>query len=156
MIDSIEASFGIYLATLIVSVLSGLIPVVNGEVYLIAAILVAKDPVVAIALAVLVAVGQMLAKIVLYYAARGATELGRSTRFGDKLQKAQALIDRWKNKPLTLLFISAVTGLPPFYLVSLLAGVVGIRFPVFLFLGLLGRVIRFVVLALAVLYWGVR
>lgn len=153
MIDSIEASVGIYLATLIISVLSGLIPVVNGELYLIAAIIVANDPVVALILAVIVAIGQMLAKIVLYYAARGATQLGRTTRFGAKLEKAQALIERWRNKPLTLLFVSAVTGLPPFYLVSLLAGVVGIRFPVFLFLGLLGRVIRFVALALIVLYW---
>lgn len=153
MIDSIEASVGIYLATLIVSVLSGLVPVVNGELYLIAAILVAGDPAVAIVLAVLVAIGQMIAKIGLYHAARGATELGRATRFGAKLERAQLLVARWRGKPLTLLFVSAVTGLPPFYLVSLLAGVVGIRFSTFLLLGLLGRVIRFVALALIVLCW---
>ena len=153
MIDSIEASVGIYLATLIVSVLSGLIPVVNGELYLIAAIVVADDPAVALVLAVLVAVGQMIAKIGLYYAARGATELGRQTRLGDKLEKARLLVERWRGKPLTLLFVSAVTGLPPFYLVSLVAGVVGIRFPVFLLLGLAGRLIRFIALALIVLYW---
>ena len=153
MIDSIEASVGIYLATLIISVLSGLVPVINGELYLIAAILVAGDPVVGLVLAVIVAVGQMIAKIVLYYAARGAGALGRSTRLGAKLERAQLLMERWRNKPLTLLFVSAVTGLPPFYLVSLLAGIVGIRFTTFLLLGLVGRVIRFVALALLVLYW---
>lgn len=153
MIDSIEATVGIYLATLIVSVLSGLVPVVNGELYLIAAIVVAGDPTVALVLAVLVAIGQMIAKVALYHAARGATTLGRRTRFGAKLEQAQALIERWRGKPLTLLFVSAVTGLPPFYLVSLLAGVVGIRFTTFLLLGLVGRVIRFVALALIVLYW---
>lgn len=153
MIDSIEASVGIYLATLIVSVLSGLVPVVNGELYLVAAILVADDPVIALVLAVLVAVGQMIAKIGLYHAALGATRLGRSTRLGAKLERAQELAHRWRNKPLTVLFVSAITGLPPFYLVSLLAGVLQIRFVTFVVLGLIGRVIRFVALALVVLYW---
>lgn len=153
MIDSIEATVGIYLATLIISVLSGLVPVVNGELYLIGAILVTGDPAVALVLAVIVAVGQMIAKIGLYYVARGATELGRSTRLGDKLERAQLLVERWKHKPLTLLAVSAVTGLPPFYLVSLVAGVVKIRLATFLVLGLAGRVIRFVALALIVLYW---
>ncbi len=153
MIDSIEATVGIYLATLIISVLSGLVPVVNGELYLIAAIVVADDPVVALVLAVIVALGQMIAKIGLYYAARGATELGRSTRLGAKLERAQLLARRWQGKPLTLLFVSAVTGLPPFYLVSLLAGLLRIRFGTFLLLGIIGRVIRFVALALIVLYW---
>ncbi len=153
MIDSIEATVGIYLATLLISVLSGLVPVVNGELYLIAAIVVADDPVVALVLAVIVALGQMIAKIGLYYAARGATELGRSTRLGAKLERAQLLVERWKGKPLTLLFVSAVTGLPPFYLVSLLAGLLRIRFGTFLLLGIIGRVIRFVALALIVLYW---
>jgi membrane protein YqaA with SNARE-associated domain len=153
VIDSIEASVGIYLATLIVSVLSGLVPVVNGELYLVAAILVADDPVIALVLAVIVAVGQMIAKIGLYHAALGTTRLGRSTRLGAKLERAQELAQRWKNKPLTVLFVSAITGLPPFYLVSLLAGVLQIRFVTFVVLGLVGRVIRFVALALVVLYW---
>ncbi len=153
MIDSIEATVGIYLATLIVSVLSGLVPVVNGELYLVAAILVADDPTIALVLAVLVAVGQMIAKIGLYHAALGATRLGRTTRLGAKLERAQELAQRWRNKPLTVLFVSAVTGLPPFYLVSLLAGVLRIRFVTFVVLGLVGRVIRFVALALVVLYW---
>jgi membrane protein YqaA with SNARE-associated domain len=151
--DSIEASVGIYLATLIASVLSGLVPVVNGEIYLVAAILLARDPGVGLALALIMAVGQMIAKIVLYHAARGAGQLGRSTRFGDKLERARQLVERWQGKPLTLLFVSSVTGLPPFYLVSLLAGLVGIRFGTFLLLGLAGRAIRFVALALLVLYW---
>jgi len=153
VIDSIEASVGIYLATLIVSVLSGLLPLVNGEVYLIAAILVAGDPTIALVLALLVAVGQMIAKVGLYYTARGAARLGRSTRLGHRLEQAQALAERWRGKPLTVLFVSAVTGLPPFYLVSLLAGVLRIRFGTFVVLGLVGRVLRFGALALVVIYW---
>lgn len=153
MIDSIEASVGIYLATLIVSVLSGLVPLVNGELYLAAAILVVGEPAPALALALIVALGQMIAKVSLYYTARGATELGRSTRMGAKLERARALAERWRGKPLTVLSVSAVTGLPPFYLVSLLAGVLGIRIGMFLLIGIAGRVIRFVALALIVLYW---
>jgi membrane protein YqaA with SNARE-associated domain len=102
---------------------------------------------------VIVAIGQMIAKIGLYHAARGAGVLGNRTKLAASLAKARALVDRWEDKPLTLLFVSAVLGLPPFYLVSLLAGLVGIRFRTFLLLGILGRVIRFVALALLVLYW---
>lgn len=151
--DSLGASVGIYLATLIIAVLSGLVPLVNGELYLVAAVLLVGAPAPALALALLVAVGQMIAKVVLYYTARGASELGRATRLGAKLERARALAHRWRRKPLTVLFASAVTGLPPFYLVSLLAGVLEIRIGTFLLLGTAGRVLRFGALALVVLYW---
>lgn len=153
MIDSIEAAVGIYLATLIIGVLSGLVPLVNGEVYLVAAILLVREPAPALALAALVSAGQMIAKVVLYYTARGATALGRATRVGAKLERARALAHRWRGKPLGVLFVSAITGLPPFYLVSLCAGVLEIRIGTFVLLGITGRVIRFSALALIVLYW---
>jgi membrane protein YqaA with SNARE-associated domain len=153
VIDGIEATLGIYSATLVIAVISGLVPVVNGELYLIGAILLVDDPRAALLLGALVAVGQMIAKVGLYYAARGASQLGRRTRLGDKLVEAQLLVERWRGKPLTLLGVSALTGLPPFYLVSLLAGVVGIRLGTFVAIGLAGRLVRFVALAAAVAWW---
>jgi hypothetical protein len=78
--DSIVQALGIYAATLIVGVLSGLIPIVNGELFLIGIILATDDPPVALAVAVLMAIGQMIAKIVLYKAACKATDLARPVR----------------------------------------------------------------------------
>ena len=84
MIDSIEASVGIYLATLIISVLSGLVPLVNGEVYLAAAILVVREPAAALALAVIVALGARR------HRARPLDAAGRQARAGARAGRALA------------------------------------------------------------------
>jgi membrane protein YqaA with SNARE-associated domain len=152
LLDSIVAALGIYTGTLVVGVLSGLIPIVNGELFLIGVVLLSGKLWPAIVLAVLVAVGQMLAKFILYKMAHGATGLGKESRFGKKLEAAKAKVEKWKEKPLAITFISALTGLPPFYIVTLLAGALGVRFRTFLVLGIIGRVVRFVAIALFVLW----
>jgi membrane protein YqaA with SNARE-associated domain len=151
VIDGLEASVGIYAASLIIGVLSGVIPIVNAELYLIGVVLLTGNLPAAVILGVIVAVGQMIAKIALYQAARGATNLGRNTKFGAKLEKARALVDRWQGKPITLLFLSATTGIPPFFIVSVLAGMLAIRIQTFVVVGLVGRILRFVTIALAAL-----
>lgn len=150
--ESIVEALGIYGATLVIGVLSGLIPIVNGELFLLGAIrLLADDLPGAIFVAVLMAIGQMIAKIVLYQAARKATDLGTG-RFAEKLRKARVKVEKWRSKPLTILFVSAVLGLPPFYLVTLVAGILEVRFVAFLWIGLTGRLIRFIALALIINY----
>lgn len=149
--DGIVEAVGIYAATIIVGVLSGLVPVVNGELFMLGAIeLLADDDLPgALAIALLMAIGQMIAKVVLYQAARKATDAGTG-RIARKLKEARVRVAKWRNKPLTILVLSAVLGLPPFYLVTLAAGILEIRFATFLWIGLLGRVVRFVVLALII------
>jgi membrane protein YqaA with SNARE-associated domain len=158
LLDSIVAALGIYGGTLVAGVLSGLIPIINGELFLIGVVLLSGKVWPAIVLAVLVAVGQMIAKIILYKMAHGATGLGKESRFGKKLEAAKAKVEKWKtgmwqDKPLAITFVSALTGLPPFYIVTLLAGALGVRFKTFLLLGIIGRVVRFVALALLVLWF---
>ncbi len=148
MFDSISAALGIYAASLVIGFVSGLVPIVNGELYLIAVVLLTGSVPGAIALGVLVAAGQMIAKIGLYQAMRGAATAGKRSRLGDKIEKARARIERWRSKPLTVTFVSAVTGLPPFYLVALVAGMLEVRFTTFVTLGFLGRSLRFVTIAL--------
>src|SRR5687768_11099305 len=97
------------------------------------------------------AIGQMIAKVVLFQAARKTSDLP-SGKFAQKLERARARMDKWRTKPLGVLFVSASVGLPPFYLVSLAAGILGVRFWTFVWIGLAGRTIRFVVLALIVNY----
>ena len=152
MVDSIVAALGIYAGTLVVGVLSGLVPVINGEVFLVGVVLITGQLWPAIALALLVAVGQMIAKVILYKGVERASEAGKQTRFGAKLDKARAKIEKWQDKPYAVTFISAITGLPPFYLVTLIAGALGVRFRTFILIGIVGRVIRFVVIALLVIW----
>lgn len=152
LLDSIVAALGIYAGTLVVGVLSGLVPIVNGELFLIGVVLLTGKLWPAIVLALLVAVGQMIAKIILYKAAEGATGLGKESRLGKKIEAARAKVEKWRDKPLAITFVSALTGLPPFYIVTLLAGALGVKLRTFLVLGIIGRVVRFVALALIVLW----
>ncbi|MGE0869016.1 MAG: hypothetical protein AB7P03_10645 [Kofleriaceae bacterium] len=152
MIDGLEATIGIYAATFVVAVLSGFIPVINAELYLIGVAVVTGNVWLAVVLGVIVAAGQMVAKIGIYQAARGASSLGsRGPKYEAKLAKARALVDKWRDKPFVLLFVSASTGLPPFFIVSLLAGMLSIKFRPFVTIGMLGRTLRFVTIALLAL-----
>lgn len=151
MIDGLEGTVGIYLATLVVAALSGLIPIINAEIYLIGVALYTRSIPLAIVLGIIVAVGQMIAKIAIYQAALKATNLRPGGKFATKIEKARALVDRWRDKPLTLIFVSASVGLPPFFLVSILAGMLKVKFRPFVLLGLLGRSLRFVTIALLAL-----
>ena len=152
MTDAIIGTLGIYGAMLVIGIVSGLVPFVSVEICLVAAVAVAGNLWLAVALGVLAAAGQMIAKVVLYQGARRAATLGGEPKPNSKLARAKAMIDRWKDKPLALTFISASVGLPPFYVVSLLAGLLGIRFRAFFALGMAGRTIRFVTVALVALY----
>src|SRR5258706_14137223 len=87
------------------------------------------------------AAGQMVVKSVLFL---GGGRLTRST--------LQAHLVRWRLDGRTrrarapLVGISAFTGLPPFYLVSIAAPALGVSFRTFLAVGLAGRLLRFGVL----------
>lgn len=145
--DSMAAMLGVVGATLGVAVLSGVIPVLNLEIYLIGVVAVTGGIPLAIVLGLIAALGQMIAKAGLYHVARGATNLTRK-KHSAGIDKARTMIARWRNKPLTLLFVSGSVGLPPFYVVSLAAGMLDVRFRSFLAVGFAGRAARFVTIAL--------
>lgn len=152
MTDDLLAMLGIYGGTFIVSILAGLIPVVNTEVYLIGLVRLAVDRAEQLpAIVLAAAVGQMVAKVGLYYAGQGLLELPRG-RYRAQVDKVRAKIDQWKTKPYLVYAISSVFGLPPLYLTVLAAGAMKIRFRPFLAIGLTGRVIRFA--AIVALAWA--
>lgn len=151
MIDGLEATLGIYAASFVVAVLSGFIPIVNAEIYLVGVAVVTGNLALAVVLGVIVAAGQMVAKIGIYRAMRGATQLAAGGKHEAKLAKARAYVERWRDKPLALVLVSAATGLPPFYIVSLAAGMIGLRFRPFVVVGMVGRTLRFVTIALLAL-----
>jgi membrane protein YqaA with SNARE-associated domain len=144
------AMLGIYGGSFVVSIIAGLIPVVNTELFLVGLVRFGVDrPAQLPGIVIASAVGQMVAKVGLYYAGQELLELPRG-RYRAKIETVRRKIEQWRTKPYLVYAISAVVGLPPLYLTVLAAGAMKIRFIPFLVIGLAGRLLRFsVIVALA-------
>jgi membrane protein YqaA with SNARE-associated domain len=139
---------GIPLGTLIMGFLSGFIPVLNIELFLVFVCALPAPPSV-VFLAGLATVGQLTAKSLMYSAAAGISD----RRFMPKASQPRvaALKDRLQEHPRSVDFVllsSALTGFPPLFAVSLAAGGLGVRYFRFLGWGLVGRFTRFLLVAL--------
>lgn len=139
----------VLLVLLGVSFVSAFVPVVNLEAYLVGQAAVAPGGVVAGA--AVAALGQMVGKAVWYEL---GANIGRIPWLGRKLeqpswkQKQETLQARLAGRPWltagTLLF-SAAVGIPPFAIMAILAGDLGVRRLVFWLTGYAGRFLRFLV-----------
>jgi membrane protein YqaA with SNARE-associated domain len=146
MTEHLLAGLGLYGGTLVACFVAGLVPVVNAELFLVGVSVWAVTSTAQLPLlAACAAVGQMTAKVLLYYAGMGVFELPRG-RFRERLERARSKIERWRRRPYLIYAISASVGLPPFYLVSLAAGALRIGFRAFCAIGLAGRFVRFAVI----------
>ena len=141
MLPSLADAAEIFAATFGFALLSGLIPFLNVEAYLLSVSALLPDapllPVVVAASA-----GQMTAKSLLYLVARGALR-PPAERCEDGMQRLAASLARGTGRATALVFVSAVVGLPPFYAVSLAAGLLRFRLDCFLAAGSSGRLLRF-------------
>jgi membrane protein YqaA with SNARE-associated domain len=144
--DELVVRLGLPLATFLFCAASGVVPVLNAEVFLVGVAAVAPSSSLPL-LALLAALGQMVAKSAMYLGGRGVVRLPRGKRKQD-LEAVRARVERWRSKDL-LVFVSAGVGLPPFFAISILAGTLRFPFARFLVAGFLGRLLRFS-LALAV------
>ncbi|TDQ00491.1 hypothetical protein [Labedaea rhizosphaerae] len=137
-----------------------------GSIELFVVGLVVREPEIPwLALGVCTAAGQVLGKVVHYYAARGVVRLPAFTRADAKPQEKERTgwraraadwmamaMDRAQERPgwmFGVFSVSTVVGLPPFGATTVLAGVVKMRMPVFLAVALPGRCIRYCALAAA-------
>ena len=130
------------LATLFVgSLVSSLIPLVNAEALVMATALAVPSEQGLLVVAS-VTLGQVAGKVVLY---RGGEGIGNAAVSG-KSQRAHAMARRLEGKqgrlPLAF-FASASIGLPPLYIMALVAGIARMPMPTFLGLCFVGRFIRF-------------
>jgi membrane protein YqaA with SNARE-associated domain len=144
LVAALQSDFGVYFGTLLICFVGGLIPLVNCEVYIVAAarFLVTSDAQIP-ALILLASAGQMAAKVLLYYSAAGALRLPVG-RHRAKIDKVRERIEAWRNKPKAVLFLSSAVGFfPPFYVVTLLSGALGIGIRSFIVIGFAGRVLHF-------------
>lgn len=141
--EQLIARYGIYLTTYIVAVISGFVPVVNLEVYLVwVAALTPRSQAVGITL--LATVGQMTAKTLMYLAAAGVLKISVK-KPGKKLRAVQLKMAQWQHRMGLFLFSSAFLGVPPYYVVSIASGICRVPIVVFVVWGILGRFLRFAV-----------
>jgi membrane protein YqaA with SNARE-associated domain len=149
--DLIE-QFGPYFATFIFSIFSALIPFVNLEFYLVVVSAIAPDSWSFLTIILFIATsGHMIAKGILYGTGRGVLNFSlNNDKYGIKqIRELHLKMEKMEGKTNAFLFFSGVTGLPPFYLVAILAGTLRINFWNFFVFGFLGRAIRLaIVLAL--------
>ena len=144
-------------------VLSAVVPVINAEAYVIGSQVSAVAGPVPIAVGV--GIGQMFGKLILFLSVRQGKELRfirhrreearrepvskARARFRQGITRLLELVGQ-KRWGLPIVLLAAVVGLPPLYAVALLAGATAMRGLWFALLVLVGRVSRFVLLALGV------
>lgn len=135
-----------YLVTGLVAIASALVPLVNMELYL--GVLAAQDHPMVI-LALVAAIGQMIGKLIWFYAGQKSTSIPW-VRKKMAEPKWQASYDKWRarttGRPVFsggICFLSSAGGIPPFAVIAVLAGHLRMNVWVFWVTGLAGRWIRF-------------
>jgi len=146
MAQSLLASLGLYGATLAVAFIAGMFPVISIEVFLMGATALGVDSWALVALVGIAAVGHQIAKTVTYYAGAGAFELPRG-KLRAQIEAAQARIDRWNKRPRLVMFVSAVSGLPPLLLLGFIARpLMKMEIKAFTAISMTGRILRYAAL----------
>ena len=134
------------LLTVAVCCASAFVPVVNAEAYLAASALTNSFGGVW-GLAAAAAMGQMAGKSIFYLAGHRSTSWRWLRRREIRWTSRLARWEEWaRGRPVAraaLLLVSATSGLPPFALVSVLAGRMRLPFPTFLLAGFAARWVRF-------------
>jgi len=147
---------GFAVSSLAMGVASGLVPALNTEAYLLA--LAALAPPQALPAAVIgVTAGQMAAKSLLYGVGSGAMSARPFRASEARIAALTKRLAELRVSTALVVFASAVTGVPPFYLVSVAAGSLRYSLARFLLVGGSGRLLRFAaVVALPRLLGAVR
>ncbi|MBA8795212.1 membrane protein YqaA with SNARE-associated domain [Friedmanniella endophytica] len=142
-------------------VVSAVFPVINAEAYVLGSQVTAVAGTVPIAVGV--AMGQTVGKLLLFYGVRRGKDfpfvrrhrarshgrpVGGFRRGVRRLGRRLLRLVGSKRWGLPITFVAAVIGLPPLYAVALLAGATRMRPQWFALAVLLGRTLRFVLVAL--------
>lgn len=136
----------LWLTTFAVCVAGAIIPFVNTEIYLLSVSALSPRAFVG-PLVVAATIGQMLGKILMFYAGRGVGRV-RNERVR---RGVDAMRTRLEARPVfakVVLFSSATVGLPPLYPMAVACGTIGMGVVSFLVIGTAGRLIHFAVVAL--------
>ncbi len=137
---------GPFLGCFVLSIVSALVPWVNGEVVLLSLTALAHSAWDRGLLVLSASAGQMAGKCILYWAGKGVIPL-KSGRMKQSILAWKARFEQSPSKLLSLVFVSSAVGIPPFYVITILAGAFRMRFAPFFTVGACGRLVRFGALA---------
>jgi membrane protein YqaA with SNARE-associated domain len=139
---SLINTWGLPAVTFVYCFASGFLPFVNAEAFLIiiSSALLSKSQLLMVT--ALASLGQMAAKCTMYFVARRSFK-HPPQKYEDKLARARTKLEGWRYGAGFFVFVSSSTGFPPFYVVSIMAGMLKLNFVTFLVFGLTGRFIRF-------------
>lgn len=135
---------GAYVTLAVVSFVSAIFPVVNAELAMVGLVAALPNPQVLPLVAVATG-AQMLGKSMMYWAGRRGGRLA-SGRYGQAMERWERRFRGSAAGVGVLVFVSSVSGLPPFYLISTLAGAFKTSFTSFLIVGSAGRFVHFTAL----------
>ena len=139
----------------LVALVSGLVPVINIEVYLVGAVAVNGDGAL-VAMAVAAGLGQTLGKLPYYYAGKGSLTAPWLRKRAETPGRWAERAARWRRKAeerpawgVGLLALSSFASIPPFVVVSVLAGVLRMNAALFCAVTFATRTARFLIIVLA-------
>ncbi len=129
------------------SIASALFPWLNGEAVVLSFAVLMRSPLDLAVLTLAAVAGQVLGKCLLFRVGVGARQLpacrsARALRWLERLRQGRV-------RPMAVVFVSSLVGIPPLYLTTLAAGAAGMQFPCFLGAAATGRIIRFAAVAFA-------
>ncbi len=137
----------LFALTVFFGMVSSVVPVFNMETYIVVAY--ARSDATALQLAFIGSVGPNIGKLVWYFVCRESLDIGWLKR---RLEtpKRQAQFQRWsdfvQNRPGVsglITFVSALVGIPPFFVMAMIAGTLRMNVFVFFLSGIAGRTLFF-------------
>ncbi|MFD3688024.1 hypothetical protein ACFWTE_24775 [Nocardiopsis sp. NPDC058631] len=139
----------------VVALVSGAVPVLSIEIYLVGAV-VAMDDGALVAMAAAAGLGQTLGKLPYYYVGRGTIAVPwmrrRAQTPGKWAERAEGWRRKAEDRPLWgagLVAVSSFASVPPFMVVSVLAGVVRMHVVLFSAVTFVTRTARFLIVVFA-------
>jgi membrane protein YqaA with SNARE-associated domain len=136
-----EAGWWLLLTTVAVAAAGSVLPLSPIEPYLVALPMVAP-PRWLVPLAALAAVSHMAGKSVIFFAGGQATR-AIPPRHRDYVERTRARLAGARWPRVATVLVSAIVGLPPLYLVTILAGALRVPALEFFLVATLGRAVRF-------------
>jgi len=129
-------------------VVSALVPWVNAEVLLLSMMPFVRSWGDAAVLVVVATAGQITGKVAIYWLGRVAGDAGvTGARYQPVVERWRERMTRRPGSAVSLLFFSATVGVPPFYVLTALAGALRVRFAAFVAAGTIGRLLHFGLIA---------
>jgi membrane protein YqaA with SNARE-associated domain len=138
---------GVYGCAFVVCMVSGFFPVVNAELSMVGLVMLAPESNHFLLLVLMGTLGEIAGKCILYWGGRGAFNLSLA-RYQERMEKWRSRFTASEPGLSFFIFASAVIGIPPFFVIVILAGTFRLPFVRFFAIGLVGRFIRFTLIGL--------